>query len=226
MLVNVYLLVFDGGKPAFYGEPEPSADAAAKPSRWASVMERFRPGPVEERKGIIGFLVRVLAWLMRWVSPDEPFLRQLRSASHIRVHHPTWMNGAVARRHWARYLRRRRRRHTIWFVLNAMVSPLTILLALLPGPNVFGYWFVYRAACHGLAWLGVRRGLRCLDQTAFEELAVLDNLPGATDDAGLDALSNGLNLKCLNDFLRRPVVEHDLEDPSLAPEGTTCGSSG
>ncbi len=224
--MNVYCFVFDGGKPAFYGEPEPSLDASAMPSWWARVMDRFRPGPVEGRSGLVGFLMRVLAWLLRWVSPDEPFLRQLRSATHIKVHHPTWMSGAIARRHWARYLRRRRRRHAIWFALNAVVSPLTIILALLPGPNVIGYWFVYRAACHGLACFGVRRGLKSLDDTTFDELEALDNLPDASDDDAMNVLAACLNLSCLHDFLRRPLAEHDLEAPVEPEPEPSCGSSG
>jgi hypothetical protein len=40
---------------------------------------------------------------------------------------------------------------------NAILAPFTWLLAILPGPNVVGYWFTYRAIHHALIVLGIRR---------------------------------------------------------------------
>ncbi|MEJ7711591.1 MAG: hypothetical protein WKF84_17425 [Pyrinomonadaceae bacterium] len=37
------------------------------------------------------------------------------------------------------------------------MAPIPLVLAPVPGPNVIGYWFWYRAICHALALMGIRR---------------------------------------------------------------------
>ncbi len=50
---------------------------------------------------------------------------------------------------------------------NAVVAPPALaLLWPLPGPNVIGYWFAYRAIHHALIVLGIRR--LCRDEVAIE----------------------------------------------------------
>jgi hypothetical protein len=61
-----------------------------------------------------------------------------------------------------------------------LVAPLTVVLAPLPGPNLVGYWFVYRAVHHGLILTGLGRARRGLIDMTFRPDDTLDR-PGAVE---------------------------------------------
>ena len=64
--------------------------------------------------------------------------------------------------------------------MNLAISPFTVLLVPVPGPNVVGFWFVYRIVCHALALLGIRRASGPRVTTDFRPSADLDEVPGET----------------------------------------------
>jgi hypothetical protein len=101
-------------------------------------------------------------------------LARLRSADVIELHHPSAMDAAEAEAAWSTFLAVSRRRHWPWLVVNALVSPLTVLLAPLPGPNLVGYWFAYRAVHHLLILVGVRRVRAGRVTTRFRPAEALD----------------------------------------------------
>jgi hypothetical protein len=107
--------------------------------------------------GVLGKVRDVWHWLQRHVSPDEPSLRRMRHAPIVELYHPPELAPEKAQEIWRDYLRKRHRKHLLWFTGDVLISPITVILAPLPGPNLIGYWFVYRAVCHMLAWLGIRR---------------------------------------------------------------------
>jgi hypothetical protein len=106
-------------------------------------------------------------WLQSRIHPDEPLLIRLRSVPTIEVHHPASLSAQEARASWSEFLNRRRRRHWPWLILNTLIAPVTVLLAPLPGPNLIGYWFAYRAVRDLLAILGARRALSGQVETTF-----------------------------------------------------------
>jgi hypothetical protein len=128
--------------------------------------------------GVRGRLRRLWEWLHRHVHPDEALLRRLRSSETITLRHPTTVTPDKARIVWHDFLARRRRHHLIWLGIDALASPLTIILAPLPGPNVVGYWFVYRSACHALALLGIHRARGGHATVACEPTAELPDAQG------------------------------------------------
>ena len=108
------------------------------------------------RSPVVERLRAVWDWLHRWTYPDETFLVRLRSATSVEIAHDLESHGHAAKA-WARYLKSRQRRHAMWFAFNVAVAPFTIVLAPLPGPNLIGYWFAYRAVHHGLIVVGLWR---------------------------------------------------------------------
>lgn len=96
-------------------------------------------------------------WLHRRTYPDEPLLAHLRSVPSVEVAHAPALERDDAVKLWETYLASRQRRHGAWFAVNLLISPLTVLLAPLPGPNLIGYWFAYRAFHHGLILAGLRK---------------------------------------------------------------------
>jgi hypothetical protein len=66
-------------------------------------------------------------------------------------------------------------------VLYALVAPPSVILAVLPGPNVIGFWFAYRAIHHGLVVWGISRARR---ERVPIELYALETLDVPIDDDG------------------------------------------
>jgi hypothetical protein len=177
--VNVYLLT-SGADLVFVADAEP-ADAAAEESGsrglggWLARRSRRLSDLLSRSEGAIASRVRrVWQWLQKFVWIDEPLLLRLRTARSIAVHFPAAVSEPAARAAWSDYLASRRRRHLSWAGLDALVAPASVVLAPLPGPNVIGYWFVYRLVCHLLIVIGTRRASSQRVPTDFRALPELD----------------------------------------------------
>lgn len=209
--MKVYLLPVRSGEYLFYSEAvEAAGEAEAGVERggvrgWAEQKYKSLQSVLNESESGVGLRVRrAWEWLQRRTAPDEPLLRSLRGAREIKLVHPASLSAEDVRERWDDYLSSRKRRHTLWLVLNAIVSPLTLLLAPLPGPNVIGYWFIYRAVCHLLARLGIRRA-QSMEDTALELLSseALNETLEAADAERIDRVANGFGLKGLAAYLER-----------------------
>ena len=108
----------------------------------------------------------------------------------------------TAERDWDAFLTSSRRRHWPWFVVNAVVSPLTVLLAPLPGPNLIGYWIAYRAVHHLLILIGIRKVRDRRVAVAFSPVEGLD-AAADLDDAGARLAALGCDPECVREFVER-----------------------
>jgi hypothetical protein len=122
---------------------------------------RAAHGPLVRR------LRTVWDWLHRRTYADEPFLSHLRSVGSLEVGHDAALGREDAVALWRCYLRARGRRHAAWLALNAAIAPVTVVLAPIPGPNLIGYWFAYRAIHHGLILTGLARAKKGEIATSF-----------------------------------------------------------
>jgi hypothetical protein len=216
--VKVFLLPLDHTQSFFYAED--TEDEAATPSNrlgWCGWCERMIRRIRSTFKHPKGRLARKMKqgwdWLQRRMHPDEPLLAALRTAPTITVYHRSSLPEQEARALWCAYLRRRLRRHVPWLVFDALLSPLALLLTPLPGPNVIGYWFAYRAVRHLLILLGIRRALSGRVETRFRPVAALDAIEGCADKQWRDRAATQYKLKGLHDFVER-----------LAPEPATAAA--
>jgi hypothetical protein len=210
--VKVYLLRFDDERCVFYSEaPEtPKEDEGAQATAragvrgWAERKYQSLQTAISSAESGVGLRVkRAWEWLQRRASPDEALLRSLRNVEMIHLYYPSQIDASEARSLWTNYLKSRRRHHSLWLVLNALVTPLTLLLAPIPGPNIIGYWFLYRAICHVLAVLGVRRALGEGMETEFLSSGVLDELLLAGNEERLSSVAERLDLQSLEAFMER-----------------------
>jgi hypothetical protein len=171
--VDIYLLRLDDRRRAFFAEEEPEAAGAGEAGWLARKYRAWKSALQAADSGAALWARRLWGWLQGLTLPDESLLQRLRGVEAIDLHHPAALPAEEARALWGHYLGHRARRHLFWLAVNGLVCPLTVLLAPLPGPNVIGYWFVYRAACHLLIVLGVRRARRrpvaCHPSTALDE---------------------------------------------------------
>jgi hypothetical protein len=208
--VKVFLLRLDSQRSFFYYEDD--ADAGGPPV-------------LADRGGLRGFLERTYQrvhwslrhptgplttrikrardWLERRVHPDEPLLAALRLAPTIEIHHGSSLAGTDARALWCRYLDGRMRRHLLWLVFDGTLAPLTVLLAPLPGPNLIGYWFAYRAVRQLLILLGIRRASSGRVETMFHSDDDLDGPGGPGNDQWLARAATQYELNGLHAFVAR-----------------------
>ena len=208
--MKIFLISLDGGPCVFYSEgPEAVLELeSAIPRRgirgW--VERKYKSLQVvlnESEKGVGLRMRRIWEWLQKRISPDEPILRSLRGVRTISFYHPPTVAQQEAIAIWNRYLKERQGRHMFWFIANALVSPLTLLLAPLPGPNLIGYWFVYRAVCHLLARLGARHARSERVETNLISTPALDPPFGLRDDERIGNLAAAFGLPGLKAYIQR-----------------------
>ena len=206
--MDVYLLRIDEARRAFYAEEGPEAVGGEGEAAGGWLVRKYRRWKAELQHAESGagrWARRLWGWLQGFTLLDESLLQRLRGASAIAIHHPAAMPVEEARALWGRYLAHRARRHLFWLTVNALICPLTVLLAPLPGPNVVGYWFVYRAACHLLIVLGIRRARR--RPVGFHPSAALDAPVHEGEAAARIAAAHGL--AALPSFLERAAPRRD-----------------
>jgi hypothetical protein len=161
--VKVYLLFVNDKEFFFYSDEsetdESEAEISALPAvGWRGWLEvrwhRFQKAWHQSETGVAGWARRNWDWLHSFFHPDESFLVRLRATERVDLHHPASRHEDAVAETWRGYLGRKWRRHVAWLSFNAMIAPVTlVLLWPLPGPNLIGYWFAYRAIHH---WLIVR----------------------------------------------------------------------
>jgi hypothetical protein len=212
--VKVYLLSLDGGRCVFYSEgPETVAEAEMPAPRkgvrgWAERRYKSLQALLTESEKGVGLRVRrVWEWLQKRIAPDEPALRALRGVRTVKLYHSPAVTEEETHALWTNYLKSRQGRHTFWFVVNLLVAPLTLVLAPLPGPNVIGYWFVYRSVCHLLARLGARNARSSQVTTSYHSTGELDGSFSASDEERIASISATLGLQGLGDFIERTVAK-------------------
>ncbi len=227
--MKVYWLYDDGDQPIFYSEPlQSEADETAQSAvargelreglrSWAVVRYKSLQKVLQESESGLGLhLRRTWEWLQARISPHESLPRSLRLATSVELYYPTRVTEEEAKEAWSRYLGARWRYHILWFAVNALIAPLTIILIWVPGPNVIGYWFVYRAVCHVLAMLGLRRARLGEIETHFHSSDLLDDNRLETSEE-IALLGTKLELKELEAFIKRARVKRfSDEDTTLA----------
>ncbi len=104
------------------------------------------------------------------------------------------------------------------------ISPGVVLIMVVPGPNIIGYWFTYRIITHLLAMRGVLWARHGWIPFRFEAHPALDRAIALDDRVRIDRVSAELGLDDLDDFMRR-LVEHLHEQSKRAehdPEQTSA----
>ena len=91
---------------------------------------------------------------------QERMLGQLRHAERIFAYHAVSFEPDRVEKDLLKHLRAGYRKHTKWFIVDAIVAGLGAILAPLPGPNVFFFYPAIRALGHCLARKGAGHARR------------------------------------------------------------------
>jgi len=142
---------------------------------------------------------------------EQRALWALRKAAAGTADYPSDLETGDARAILRRTLAHARRHHLRWLLVDGALSAASVLLVVLPGPNVVAYYFLFRLVGHYLSWRGARQAL---DRTAWTfrpepalaELGALAALPRDSRAAQLQAIANRLDLPRLPAFFDRAAV--------------------
>jgi hypothetical protein len=193
-VVRVVLIEIAGLGPTFLAEgdldegPPPAGVFGWLAGRRQALLDELeRPGTL-----LGATLGRIWVRLQRLVAPDEHLLRRLRRARSLAIDHPSLMTPKRVESLWGDLLAKRRRKHGTWLVVDGLLAAPSALLAILPGPNLIGYWLLYRAIVHLLAFLGARSGKTI--ETVLDPHAELDGTVAAGDDGRIAEISAHLKI--------------------------------
>jgi len=183
--LTIYLLPARGGRYLLVS-PELEEELAAQAE--ADREEAPAPGAratgeseaEESPSGAKRTLRRAVRWLKARGGATERVLKELRLPETIEVIHPAGLPAHRARRIFRRSIEDSVRRHRRWLVVDGALLPVSVLLSIVPGPNVLLPYLAWRTLAH---WRSQRGGSRALGKpretapdAAFVAEAALDPL--------------------------------------------------
>jgi hypothetical protein len=97
--------------------------------------------------------------------PCDRFVRRLRSFRKINVALNRPIEPAEVRARLKRMLRDRSYHHLRWLIIDLLLLPLSLFIMVVPGPNLIGYYLVFRIFSH---W----KSYRSASQTHFDQVDI------------------------------------------------------
>jgi len=142
---------------------------------------------------------------------EQRTLWSLRHASTATLVYPTTLSETALAERRDTILAHARRYHGVWLILDGLLFAASGLLVLVPGPNVFAYYFGFRMIGHYLSWRGARQALTVTRwstraEPALDELAALAGVPRDARASRVAAIAAALKLPRLAAFFDRAAV--------------------
>jgi hypothetical protein len=218
----VFLVPVGRNRYELYSEP-PADDAAPRLTetdgflrRWAHrAAVQWHELVARARRGSAGG--RFARWRDRLVCrlaetiAEQRTLWALRKSPDVALHFPSTLSESDARERLRGILADARRFHLRWLVVDTILFVGTGVLAVVPGPNLFAYYFLFRVIGHLQSWRGARSGMdqvtwRLQSDDRLAELGTLADLPRDARARRVDAIAASLNLRRLTAFFDRVAV--------------------
>ena len=223
---QIYLVPLGSARFELYSEPPDDHDhpslATAEPAGgflrrqvhraqewWREAVHTARRGePAASRLG------RARDWAVSRIAEsvaEQRTLWSLRHASTATLVHPTNLSEAAVVHRRDAILGHARRHHGMWLIVDGLLFVASGLLVLLPGPNVFAYYFGFRMIGHYLSWRGARQAIAATRwgtraEPALDELAALAGEPRDVRASRVAAIAAALKLPRLAAFFDRAAV--------------------
>ena len=218
---SVYLVPLGRNRYDLYTEP--SDEPAAEPDqaqgyvrqqihrcrvRWHEAVQTAR------RSEAVGRWARLRDWVVCRAAEtiaEQRTLWSLRNVAAARMSYPSDLSDTEATGVRLRLLGAAQRHHGIWVIIDGVLFAASGLLMLVPGPNVFAYYFGLRLLGHFLSWRGARHGLQRIAwethaEPALAELGQLASVPRESRTPRVQAIAQGLNTPRLAAFFDRVAV--------------------
>ena len=176
--------------------------------------ERERRKAPHERQRPRSFAGRVKARTMRWIAEtiaEQRLLWQLRTREAATLVYPDTLVEVHAREILRRSLNADFERHRFWLAIDTLLGLASIALVLVPGPNVVGYYFLFRMVGHYLSVRGARNGITKIawsvePSAPLSALCALIDLPPADRAVRVQAIADALRLEHLGGFFQRAAT--------------------
>ncbi|MGE0040574.1 MAG: hypothetical protein AB7H88_12715 [Vicinamibacterales bacterium] len=222
--MDVFLLPVGRDRYELYFEP-PDGDGDDEPAATdggvvAGLRRRFSallreadqaPPADEPAPGLVG---RIRRRLMRFIAErvaEQRLLWRLRQVSRARVHVPGDLEPARAEAVVRGMLQRDADRHLRWLLVHLVGLVLSAPLIVVPGPNLFGYFFTFTVLGHFFALRGAKHGLSGVTwvverSEALAGLRAALGLGAAERRQRVAEVANRLRLERLPRFFERIAV--------------------
>jgi hypothetical protein len=176
--------------------------------RWHELVDAARRGTGAGRLG--RWRDTVVCRLAETIA-EQRTLWSLADLTTASLHHPSTIEEDRARKILSDALSRARRHHGWWFVIDLVVFVGSAVLAIVPGPNLVAYYFMFRFLGHAQSWRGARHGADRITwslepDASLTELASLVDVPRDARAPRVAAIAERLNLPRLTDFFDRVAV--------------------
>jgi hypothetical protein len=173
--------------------------------RWHKAVETARRG------GAVGRWARMRDWAVCRAAEsiaEQRTLWSLRKSAVASLAYPSDLSDAEAAAIRSRLLMHARSHHGKWGIFDGLLFVVSGALVLLPGPNVFAYYFGLRLVGHYLSWRGAKNGLDVTvwdarAEPALAELGQLAAVPRESRTSRVQAIADALNLPRLAAFFDR-----------------------
>jgi hypothetical protein len=238
--MDVFLIPVSGDRYELYCEPSSGAEegrAEAPAGRMAGIGEWFarlrlvayvrrrflemladadarqQNGDLPEPRGWAGRLQdRMMGWVAERIA-EQRLLWNLRTETAAVAAHPQDLTFEQVLILIRRTLQRDYERHRRWLIIDALCLIASGALALVPGPNVLAYYFVFRVWGHWLSMRGARQGLDRIAWTGracppLSELRDVASLASPAREERIQDIAGRLRLAHLSAFFDRIALRH------------------
>jgi hypothetical protein len=172
---------------------------------------RHSNDPVDETKGWLGRLNdRFLAWVVERIA-EQRLLWNLRKQKTAVAVYPSDLSLDQVMGIVRTSLQRDYERHRMWLVIDTLGMLASVALVIIPGPNVVGFYFLFRVGGHYLSMRGAAQGLHGLTWSGKEcpplaELRALTVLEPRAREGRIQEIADRLRLQHLPTFFERMAV--------------------
>ena len=219
--MTVYLVPVGKGRFELYAEPPEESSTAASPDagflqrwthlagvRWYALVDAARRG---EGNGRLARWRDAVVCRLAETIAEQRTLWELRVRSAATVLFPSTLSAESARATLNATLAQARRHHGWWLIVDVILLVGSAVLALVPGPNLIAYYFLFRLVGHLQSWRGARDGLervawRFEANSSLAELASLVDVPRAARASRVAAIATRLNVPRLSAFFDRTAI--------------------
>ncbi|MDR1990194.1 MAG: hypothetical protein LBQ09_08185 [Acidobacteriaceae bacterium] len=219
--MRLCLLPLGGNRFELYAELPDETPAAVTPNaglirrivnltavKWREMVAAANDNISHRRDG--GWLARwcdrLICHLAESVAGQQAFWALARH-DHATLRYPASIDETAAREVLLRVLREARRLHGRWLVFDAVLFVPSLVLTLIPFPNIPAYYLAVRIVTHFQSWRAAGRAPALVwtlhADADLAELATLVDVPPAVREPRVRAIAERLDLQRLPAFFER-----------------------
>ena len=196
-------------------EPAPSAQAGFLQRwshtihvRWHELVDIARHG--NEAGRLARWRDRIVCELAEHIA-EQRTLWTLRGRPNATLLFPSTLDESAGKALLNELLAAGRRHHGWWVIIEVLLVIASAVFAIVPGPNLIAYYFLFRLVGHLQSWRGARDGMDRVQWTlepnqSLTELAALVDVPRAARASRVEAIAARLNVPRLSAFFDRSAA--------------------